>query len=65
MVKYPNISVRLTGEDGNAFEILARVQLAMRRKGVTETEVKEFISEATSGDYDNLLQTCLKWVNVE
>jgi hypothetical protein len=27
-------------------------------------EIDEFIDEAMSGDYDNLLATCTRWVNV-
>lgn len=64
-VKYPNITVQLTGEDGNAFSIIGRVRKAMRRHDVTEDELKKFSDEATAGDYVNLLQTCMKWVNVE
>lgn len=63
-VKYPNIEVELTGSDGNAFAILGAVQKAMRRHGVDAAEVKAFNDEATSGDYDHLLQTAMRWVNV-
>jgi len=27
--------------------------------------VKAFMDEATAGDYDHLLQTAMKWVNVK
>lgn len=64
MVKYPDIEVSLVGEDGNAFAILGKVQLEMRRRGVDRKEVKEFFDEATSGDYDHLLQTAMNWVTV-
>lgn len=62
--KYPHIRVRLTGKDGNAFAILGRVQEAMRRGKVPAEDVKKFMDEATSGDYDHLLQTCMQWVEV-
>lgn len=62
--KYPNIEVQLSGEDGNAFFIIAAVRRALRREGVSENEIVEFSSEATSGDYDKLLQTCMGWVTV-
>lgn len=65
MCKYPNVNVRLVGEDGNAFAILGRVQKALTKAGVSKEERKEFFDEATSGDYDDLLQTCMKWVDVE
>ena len=63
-VKYPNVKVRLTRHDGNAFGILGRVQRAMRLAKVAQDEIDQFVEEATSGDYDHLLQTCLKWVDV-
>ena len=64
-VKYPKINVQLTGEDGNAFGILGKVIKALRKGGATPGDVTKFQEEAMSGDYDNLLQTCMKWVNVE
>jgi hypothetical protein len=63
-IKYPDIEVQLTGEDGNAFFILGSVQKALRRAGVDAEEVNAFYAEATSGDYDHLLQTCMEWVSV-
>jgi hypothetical protein len=63
--KYPNITVKLVGNDGNAFAILGRVSGALRRAGVSEEERKQFMSEAMSGDYNHLLQTCMAWVTVE
>ena len=63
-VKYPDIEVRLSGEDGNAFFIIGRVSKALKQAGVPADEVDEFLSEAMSGDYDHLLQTCIRWVEV-
>jgi hypothetical protein len=63
--KYPKITVRLVGSDGNAFAILGKVTKALRAAGVPQAERDEFMAEATSGDYDNLLATCMKWVEVE
>lgn len=63
--KYPNIKVQLVGEDGNAFAILGSVRKAMRRANLLKSEMDAFTAEATSGDYDHLLQTCMKWVEVE
>jgi hypothetical protein len=61
-IRHPEIQVRLMGEDGNAFAILGRVLRALRRAGVSKAERDEFAREATSGDYDHLLQTCVRWV---
>lgn len=60
--KYPQVKVRLVGEDGNAFSILGRVSRALRKAGVPEAEVKAYSKEAMSGDYDNLLAVTMKWV---
>jgi len=61
-VKYPEIKVKLVGEDGNAFSILGRVRKALRNGGVPQDKIEEFTKEATSGDYDHLLQTVMNWV---
>lgn len=63
-VRYPDIEVDLTERDGNAFAILGAVSKALRRAGVSEEERKEFKKEATSGDYDHLLLTAMRWVEV-
>lgn len=63
--KYPQVSVKLVGEDGNAFAILGRVSQALRDAHVAQEEVAKFHAEATSGNYDHLLQTVMQWVNVD
>lgn len=62
--KYPNVTVPLSGQDGNAFFIIGRVRKALTRAKVTPEEIGQFTQEAMSGDYDNVLATCIKWVNV-
>ena len=62
--KYGNIQVRLVGEDGNAFAIMSRVTSALRKGGVSEDEVQQYIAESMSGDYDALLRTAQMWVAV-
>jgi hypothetical protein len=63
--KYPNVTVRLIGTDGNAAAIIGKVQGALRRAKVPPDEIKRFQDEATSGDYDNVLATAMRWVDVE
>jgi hypothetical protein len=58
------IEVQLTDHDGNAFSILGRTQAAMRAAGVDEEVVAAYLSEATSGDYDHLLQVTMRYVEV-
>lgn len=63
--KYPEITVRLVGEDGNAFSIMGRVSEALKRGGVSKEEREEYFAESTAGDYDHLLRTAMAWVTVE
>lgn len=63
--KYPNVSVDFSNQDGNAFAVMETVTRALKKARIPETEIKLFRQEAMSGDYDNVLQTCFKWVNVE
>lgn len=63
-IKYPDVTVPLSGQDGNAFAILGRTQRALRNAGVDEAEIDAYFTEATNGDYDHLLQTTMRWVDV-
>lgn len=74
--KYPECIVALTGVDSNAMNIIGATRLALRRHltelrkdgmfdGSVNEELAVFFTEATSGDYDHLLQTCMRWVTVE
>ena len=65
MIKYPEIEVQLTGEDGNAFAVMGAVRKALRRAGVSADEVAEYTKESTSGDYDNMLAVAMRWVSCE
>jgi hypothetical protein len=58
---YPQVEVQLVGNDGNAFFILGNCQKQARRAGLTKEQIAEFMAEAKSGDYDNLLRTCMKY----
>lgn len=61
--KHPELEVQLSGEDGNAFFILGKVQGALNRAGHTE-DAAAFMAEAMSGDYDHLLQTAFQYVSI-
>jgi hypothetical protein len=63
-IKYPEIKVQLTGQDGNAFAIMGAVQNALRKAGVPKQELDDYYAESTSGDYDHLLRTAMRWVSV-
>ncbi len=62
--KYPEIEVQLVGRSGNAFAIIGTVTNALRREGISREEIGTFQEEATSGDYNNVLTTCMSWVTV-
>ena len=59
-----DVVVKLVGTDGNAFAILGKVHNALVRAGHKDL-AKQYMAEATSGDYDHLLQTSMKYVEVE
>tara|TARA_R110000772_G_C13095583_1_gene419107 strand:- start:339 stop:542 length:204 start_codon:yes stop_codon:yes gene_type:complete len=65
IIKYPHIEVKLTDTDGNAWSILGNVQKSLRKAQVPKEEIEQFISEAMSGDYNNMLSTAMRWVNVQ
>jgi hypothetical protein len=62
--KMPHVTVNLSGEDGNAMMIIGAVRRAMKRAGASSEDCSAFSNQAMSGDYDNVLRTCMEWVNV-
>ena len=62
--KYPEITVQLSGAEGNAYAVMAKVSTALRRAGVSDADVGLYRDESLSGDYDHLLRTAMAWVNV-
>jgi len=71
-MKYPDCEVELVGVDANAVAIFMKVARELRKylisTGVSRedatAEAEKFKEEATSGDYDNMLDTCYRWVTV-
>ena len=64
-VKYPDITVKIIGVNGNAFNILGICTTAMRKHRLPQSEIDNFMSEATHGDYNHLLGVVMNWFNVE
>lgn len=71
--KYPACTVELFNTDANAVAIFRKVRreliryLVMKERWTDADATREgdaFQAEATSGDYDNVLTTCHRWVNV-
>jgi len=50
--------------DGNAFGILGKVSKILRKE-VSSEVAESYIKEASSGDYDHLLQVTGEYVNIE
>ena len=57
--------LKLSGEDGNAFSIIGRARRAAKKAGWTEEKITAFQDDAMSGDYNHVLQTCMKYFEVE
>jgi len=57
--------IQLSGEDGNAFMILAKCRTQMKKMGASPQQVQAFNDQATSGDYDHLLQVVQEWFEVK
>jgi hypothetical protein len=58
-------TVELLGHDGNAFAIMACCNRAWREHYGTGDGWEEVQNEMVAGDYDHLLQTVLKYFDVE
>lgn len=57
--KKPSISGRI---DGNAFSVMGAVSKALKNAGYKDL-ANDYMKEAMSGDYDNLLRASMKYVN--
>ncbi len=64
MEDFEKPTVKLIGKDGNAFFIIGTVNKALKKAGFIK-EAKEFMAEAMGGDYDNVLQTAMKYAEIE
>lgn len=64
-MEYEKPRVKLIGTDGNAFALIGKVRLALKKSGASEVVISKFTAEAMSGDYDQVLRACLKYVEVE
>lgn len=60
----PRIKVKLTGTSGNAYAVLGRCREAAMKGHMDPAKLAEFTTEATSGDYDHLLGTAMRWFDV-
>jgi hypothetical protein len=63
-VKFPDIEVQLSGEDGNVFAIIGRVRRALRRAGEQEAADEYTLDMTNACSYDEALQITMRTVNV-
>lgn len=56
-------TVQLSGQDGNAFNVMGLVARALRKAGQGD-KVEGFMAKAMSGDYDNVLRTAMEYCEV-
>jgi hypothetical protein len=58
-------NVTATPRDGNAYSIMGAVQKAMKSAGATDKQLAAYYTEATAGDYDNLITVSMHYVGIE
>jgi hypothetical protein len=61
---HPEVEVKLTGRDGNAFAIIGAVERGLRQAGFTDDSTRWAFWAQESGSYDELLQRAMKTVTV-
>jgi len=60
----PSFEVTLIGENGNAFSLMGIFFREAKKAGWPKDAIEQVRAEAMSGDYDNLLQTLMKYAEV-
>jgi len=63
-VRYPQVTVKLIGEDGNGAGIIGKVAGVIRRE-VSPEAASEYVNEAMNCDYNAMLRLTMRTVNVE
>lgn len=63
-MKAPKIkpTMQLSGEDGNAFFIIGKARNTLQKAGADKEYIEQYLNEVKSGDYDNLIQVTMKYV---
>lgn len=65
IIKYPNIKVKLTGQDGNAFNLIGLVRKALAKNKIDSQEITNFTNDCKlSESYDDLLIKLMTYVEV-
>lgn len=58
-------TIDLGNMDGNAFNMIGVARKALKKAGYSKEELEEFTKDATSGDYDHVLQVIFNHCEVE
>lgn len=58
---FPQVKLDLTSIDGNVFSLIGVSSGKARRAGVPAKKIKEFQTEAMSGDYNHAIQTIMRY----
>lgn len=58
-------TVKLIGEDGNAFMIIGLCQRAAKKAGWSKEKWEEVRTKMTSGNYNNLLGVAMEYFDVK
>jgi hypothetical protein len=61
-VRYPNVRVKLIGENRSALNILRSISSAMRKAGLSREQIKEFMETAMASEQDTLMMETMKFV---
>jgi hypothetical protein len=56
--------VKLVGTNGNSVALIAKARESLRKSGMSSQEIKEFVDDAMSGDYDHVLRTIMKYCEI-
>lgn len=56
------VKMNLVGLDGNAMSIIGAFQRQAKLQGFTEKDIKEIVSEAMEGDYEQLIRTIMEHI---
>jgi len=57
--------VKLIGSNGNAFAVMGKIKQALKKSGADKEYIDQYISEAMSGNYDNLLVVSMEYVDIQ
>ena len=58
-----NVTVKLSGNDGNAFAIMGSVRNALKKAGATKEQLDQYTMDSIIGDYQNVLRVASRYLN--